>query len=791
MMHHAFARGSRRLPLVRRRSKLALEVLEPRLNLSLSVPEFSSLPGANHTIYLDFDGQVTTGTSWNSSYGVDPIVSPAYSTDSDRLNFSTSELTNIERIWKRVSEDFAPFQVNVTTVAPPVEDLMKNGTGDTKWGVRVIVTQDVAFACGCGGIAYINSFSWNTDTPVWVFNTSEVGVAEAASHEVGHSLGLSHDGTASSSYYQGHGTGTTSWAPIMGVGYYVNVSQWDKGEYYGSNNASSTANYGKGPDDLNIITTYHGFSYKVDDYGNSLATAAALPDTSGAVSASGIVSTTSDVDVFQFSTAGGTVSLSIAPAALGANLDVLAELLDANGQVLATSNATSTLGASFSLSLPAGQYFLRIDGTGVGNPAANPPTGYSDYASLGQYTISGSIVPATGDSLSISPTQISQNEGNSGPSTYSFTVTRSGDTTGTTTVDYVVSGSSSSAAAASDFVGSALPSGSLTFLPGVTSQTISIDVAGDTLIESNEEFTLSLVNPSTGTSISQGFATGTIVNDDVAPLPPTFNISATDAQKAEGTGTASTPFVFTIGRLGDVSQSGSVKYSVVGSGAKKATSSDFTGGFPTGVLVSFAAGQTSIDITVPVLADSTKESNETFTVSLSSPVGGTLGTSSATGSILNDDSGKTGRTSSDDAIPQLIAVADPLWSFEPISQLTPAQLAIPMITWVDGVPLWGELEDGELDALPALEAVASLLSPDALWQEAGGGGSEFTVMALDELPSLSGGLAAAVGFSAWPTTIKLEIIDELDSLFATMRRREAETSADELACDAVFETWDT
>ena len=65
---------------------------------------------------------------------------------------------------------------------------------------------------------------------------NEKYVAEAASHEAGHNMGLSHDGTSTAAYYGGQGSGATGWAPIMGVGYYKNLSQWSKGEYALANN---------------------------------------------------------------------------------------------------------------------------------------------------------------------------------------------------------------------------------------------------------------------------------------------------------------------------------------------------------------------------------------------------------------------------------------------------------------------------------------------------------------------------------------------------------------------------
>ncbi|MEQ9068016.1 MAG: hypothetical protein RLO18_14885, partial [Gimesia chilikensis] len=57
----------------------------------------SSLPGASHTIYLDFNGHTTTGTQWNSAFGT--IVTPAYDTDGDTSTFSLAEIEVIQRTW--------------------------------------------------------------------------------------------------------------------------------------------------------------------------------------------------------------------------------------------------------------------------------------------------------------------------------------------------------------------------------------------------------------------------------------------------------------------------------------------------------------------------------------------------------------------------------------------------------------------------------------------------------------------------------------------------------------------
>lgn len=350
---------------------------------SLNYPEFqlASLPGADKTIYLDFDGHVTTGTSWNSSYG-DPIVTNPYDTNGNFDVWSTSELSDIRNTWAAVAEDYAPWNINVTTIEPPLADLAKSGTGDTKWGARVVITKDTFANCGCGGFAYVGSFTSSIDTPSFVFNTGLVGVAEAVSHEVGHMVGLSHDGTSSTGYYTGHSSSDTpGWAPIMGAGYYQPVTQWSKGEYLGANQLQ---------DDTTIIgSATNGFGLRADDHGDSAATA--TPFNSATPSLSGMIGTRADVDVFSFTTLGGAVTLNANPASVRPNLDITLTLRDSLGQTVTTVNPPTQLAATVSATLNPGSYTLEVSAVGIGNPLLSPPTGFTDYANIGQYTVSGTI----------------------------------------------------------------------------------------------------------------------------------------------------------------------------------------------------------------------------------------------------------------------------------------------------------------------------------------------------------------------------------------------------------------
>jgi subtilisin-like proprotein convertase family protein len=350
-----------------------------------------SNPTAKQIVYLDFDGH-SSGDVYGSSW--DNIVSPAWDGGGNGPSFTSSEMTTIQRVWARVAEDFAPFNIDVTTQDPGVEGLRKTSATDDRWGIRVVITPNDQPAPGAGGVAYIGSFNFSTDTPAYVFNSSEKSIAEAATHEAGHSLGLNHDGTATLGYYSGHGTGVTSWGPIMGASYSPNVTQWSRGEYSGANNRE---------DDLAIITAQNGFTYRSDDVGSAQATATSLlPQGSTQVTPFyGIIEKNTDADYFSFWSGAGPVTLNVNTAPIGPNLAVRADLYNASGTLLGTFNPANSLDAvvSYTVATP-GQYFVKIAGAGRGDPLTN---GFSNYASLGNYRITGAVTAYVGGGVSNAP----------------------------------------------------------------------------------------------------------------------------------------------------------------------------------------------------------------------------------------------------------------------------------------------------------------------------------------------------------------------------------------------------
>jgi hypothetical protein len=495
-----------------------------------------SRPGAQRKIYLDFDGETISGTAWNGTNGAPSGAFYAEPFDMDGVSgFSTAEQDVIQSVWQRVSEDYAPFNVDVTTEDPGMDAITRNGSADQVYGTRALITDatEIASTCGCGGIAYLGVFDEPTNhayyQPALIFSSRHFDnpkyIAEATSHEVGHNFDLSHDGTASAGYYEGQG----SWAPIMGSGYSRPVVQWSKGEYTGANNVES---------DLDVIPL-NGGPLLGDDHGNTPVTATSL-GSGPSVSGSGIITTDADVDMFRVDAAAGTATFTASPAVASPNLDILLELRNAGGTLLAsnnpasgttTSDAASGLSASISASLASGgSYYLSVSGVGAGTAAS---TGYSGYASVGRFSLTGTVPTGTRTvSVSDGP---AVNEGAAGTSTTAtFNVTLS--SAATSTVSVVATTANGTATAGSDYTG---VSRTITFTAGTTTQPFPVTITGDGTVEPNETFVVNLTGPS-GVALGDAQGTGTITNDDAAaPANNTFS-GATAASGSSGslTGTS-------------------------------------------------------------------------------------------------------------------------------------------------------------------------------------------------------------------------------------------------------------
>lgn len=332
-----------------------------------SLPALSSNPGARAKLVLDFDGdfQATWG-AWSNA------TTPVFDRDGDATTFSDTELLAIQEIWARVAEDYAPFNIDVTTIDPGVltERVVAHIAigGNGSW-----------YGSSAGGVAYVGGFYNSAPNVGYVFEdnlSSAKSIADAASHEAGHLFGLSHqslwsDTTLVSSYNRGN----ADWAPIMGTGYYSARTTW----HNGATNVSSTAYQ----DDISILAgANNGFGLKADDFGSSISTASSLSLTGGSVNLAGLLGRHDDVDVWQFSTLGGSASFALSVIAVGSNLDATLELRDAGGNLLAIANPGDSWSAGLSMSLTGGTYFLiaRSDGS---------------YGNMGQYTLAGSIENAT------------------------------------------------------------------------------------------------------------------------------------------------------------------------------------------------------------------------------------------------------------------------------------------------------------------------------------------------------------------------------------------------------------
>ncbi|MBK7030042.1 MAG: tandem-95 repeat protein [Bacteroidales bacterium] len=248
---------------------------------------------------------------------------------------------------------------------------------------------------------------------------------------------------------------------------------------------------------------------------------------------------------------------------------------------------------------------------------------------LGTSTGNGTIL--NDDAATISINDVTANEGNSGTTSFTFTVSMSNASDDVVTVDYATSNGTATSA---DPDYTAITATTLTFAAGETSKTITVSVNGDTKVEADETFTVTLSNLDNNgndVTVSDATGTGTITNDDAATM------SISDVTALEGN-SGTTNFVFTVTLSAASDDVVTVDY-VTSNGTATVADNDYTALAST--TLTFALGETSKTITVVVNGDKKTESDETFTLTLSNLVDNgndiTLGTSTATGTITNDD----------------------------------------------------------------------------------------------------------------------------------------------------------
>lgn len=304
-----------------------------------------------------------------------------------------------------------------------------------------------------------------------------------------------------------------------------------------------------------------------------------------------------------------------------------------------TSGGTATAGTDYTavaltlVSFAAGETTKPVAVTVTGDELAeahetfnltlSAPTG----ATMSDTSGAGTIRNDDGQAY-LSVNDVVVTEGNAGTVDAAFTIARSGNTLGTSTVSYKTT--NGTATAGTDYTAIALTP--VTFAPGETTKPVSVSVTGDAVDEVNETFTVNLSVPVAAVIVDTA-GTGTIVDDDgpITAGPTTF-YSVGDISVVEG-GAGNVAATFTVTRSGNTAGTGSVKYKTTNGTA--IGGSDFTSS--PNVVLPFAAAETSKPVTIQVTGDTVTEADETFKLTLSAPVNGVLSDTSGTATILNDE----------------------------------------------------------------------------------------------------------------------------------------------------------
>jgi hypothetical protein len=358
------------------------------------LPLLHSNPHASKSLYLNFRG-ATIEDDMESQYGnLKGKVIHAFDFGGDRAVFDADEQEMIRQIFQIVAEDFAPFDINVTTAYPgPIATGVSQHVAIGDWDVHDTAT----------GLGYRNSFnrddvqvpalviSANVQRSMAVFSLREalgdddyyptvaeidaerpnvlwdsiIAIGNGVSHEAGHAFGLQHDSAPDQEYDKG----TADWSPIMGWTLETDRMTWSHPQVQPEWIDGFLQDQWES--ELTILTRSIGA--RPDEHGD-VAWEARTMTAAGSgfrFEAAGIISTMDDLDVFSFNAPlSGWYEFDVAIPTHG-NLDAA---VDVYGPDVYVSQDDPGLGVQGSVWLEAGaEYFLRVRSHGV-------------YGDLGHYT---------------------------------------------------------------------------------------------------------------------------------------------------------------------------------------------------------------------------------------------------------------------------------------------------------------------------------------------------------------------------------------------------------------------
>ena len=293
-----------------------------------------------------------------------------------------------------------------------------------------------------------------------------------------------------------------------------------------------------------------------------------------------------------------------------------------SGSATAPADYTGTPGT---LTFAAGETTKTVSATVVAdgtdevdetfNLVLSSPTG---GAVIEDGTATATIDDDDGPSISINDVNVT--EGNSGSTAATFTLTLSASSPQPVTVHY--STVSDTATAPADFTAT---SGDVTIPAGQTTASVTVNVVGETVDEDTERFFVDLSAPVDAT-VDDGRGVGTILSDDGPPA-----LAVNDVSTIEGTGGTST-LRFTVSLTSASSRTVTVGYATGNETATAPGDYQSTSG-----QLTFAPGDTTENVDVPVVGDALEEAAETFVVTLSGAAGATIADGSGRGTITDDD----------------------------------------------------------------------------------------------------------------------------------------------------------